>query len=123
MKFIKRKYSRYTRNNAKHEDPLSGLANLFDAAIVLIVALFIAYMAAFQMLDFFNPESDLTIMKKNEGQWQIITKNGKEIKVRKVTDQKIGGDEGMRLGTAYQLKSGQIIYVPEEESKSVISKQ
>lgn len=113
MKYLKRKYSRYN-GNVKHEDPLSGLANLFDAALVFIVALFIAFMATFKMLDFFDPESDLTIMKKNEGQWQIITKKGKEIKVRKVTDEKIGGDEGMRLGTAYQLKSGQIIYVPEE---------
>lgn len=113
MKYLKRKYSRYT-GNVKHEDPLSGLANLFDAALVFIVALFIAFMATFQMLDFFNPDSEMTIMKKNEGQWQIITKKGKEIKVRKVTDQKIGGDEGMRLGTAYQLRSGQIIYVPEE---------
>lgn len=123
MKYLKRKYLYYIRNNAKHEDPLSSLANLFDAAVVLIVALFIAYMVAFQMLDFFNPESNLTIMKKNEGQWQIITKKGKEIKVRKVTDKKIGGDEGLMLGTAYQLKSGQIIYVPEEEPESVISKQ
>ncbi len=114
MKYLKRKYSRYTRN-VKHEDPLSGLANLFDAALVFIVALFLAFMATFQMLDFFDSESEMTIMKKNEGQWQIITKKGKEIKVRKVTDQKIGGDEGVRLGTAYQLKSGQIIYVPEEE--------
>ncbi|MGR3220162.1 MAG: DUF2149 domain-containing protein, partial [Candidatus Anammoxibacter sp.] len=114
MKYLKRKYSRYT-GNVKHEDPLSGMANLFDVALVFIVALFLAFMAAFQMLDFFDAESEMTIMKKSGGRWQIITKKGKEIKVMKVTDQKIGGDEGMRLGIAYQLKSGQIIYVPEDQ--------
>ena len=56
-------------------------------------------------------------MKKDKEKWQIITKKGKEIKVRKVTNQKIGGDEGLRLGTAYKLKTGEIIYVPEGASE------
>lgn len=115
MKFLKRRYTRYTRHD-RHEDPLSGLANLFDTALVFIVALFLAFMAAYKMLDFFDPDSEVTIMKKSKEQWQIITKKGKEIKVKKVTDRKIGGNEGRRLGTAYQLKSGDVIYVPEEDS-------
>ena len=45
---------------------------------------------------------------------EIITKKGKEIKVEKVTDRKIGGEEGTKLGIAYQLKNGRMIYVPEE---------
>jgi len=90
------------------------VANLFDVALVFIVALFLSLMATYQILDFFNPESEITIMKKVEGEWKIITKKGKEIKVRKVTDRKIGGEEGIRLGTAYQLKDGRVIYIPEE---------
>ena len=53
-------------------------------------------------------------MKKVENQWRVITKKGKEIKVKKVTHRKVGGDEGLKLGTAYQLKDGRVIYVPEE---------
>ncbi len=115
MKYLQRRHIRRMRG-VKHEDPLSGLANLFDTALVFIVALFLAFMAAFKMLDFFSPESDITIMKKskNDTKWQIITKNGKDIKVQKMTDRKVSGDEGLRLGTAYQLKNGQVIYVPEE---------
>jgi hypothetical protein len=100
---------------AKQEDPLLGVANLFDVALVFIVALLLSLMATYQILDFFSETSEITIVKKNEdGQMEIITKKGKEIKVEKVTDRKIGGEEGTKLGIAYQLKNGRMIYVPED---------
>lgn len=93
------------------------MANLFDIALVFIVALLLTLMATYQILDFFNPESEITIMKKMNGQWKIIIKKkGKEIKVTRITERKIGGEEGIRLGTAYRLKDGRVIYIPEEES-------
>lgn len=94
------------------EDPLTGVANLFDVALVFIVALLLSLMATFQVLDFFNPESDITVMKKVKDQWQIITKKGTQVKVKKVTDRTVGGEEGFELGTAYQLKDGRVIYIP-----------
>ena len=112
------KYLKKTRPGhllkAKQEEPLHGVANLFDVALVFIVALLLSLMATYQILDFFNPESEITIMKKTDNQWRIITKKGKEVKVRKVTDRKLGGDEGIKLGIAYQLKDGRVIYIPEE---------
>lgn len=124
MKYLKRKFPRRTQS-IKHEDPLSGLANLFDTALVFIVALFLAFMAAFKMLDFFDPESDITIMKKDENtaKYQIITKKGKDIKVQKMTDRKISGDEGLRLGTAYQLKNGQVVYVPDDNERENVEEK
>lgn len=98
-----------------------GVANLFDVALVFIVALFLSLMATFQMLDFFNPESEITIMKKVKDQWQIITKKGKEVKVNKMTDRKVGGDEGIRLGTAYRLKDGRMIYIPNEAGEGALN--
>ncbi len=114
MKYLKN--SRTARSQkAKQEDPLLGVANLFDVALVFIVALLLSLMATYQILDFFSETSEITIVKKNEdGQMEIITKKGKEIKVEKVTDRKIGGEEGTKLGIAYQLKNGRMIYVPEE---------
>ena len=114
MKYLKN--SRTVRlQKAKQEDPLLGVANLFDVALVFIVALLLSLMATYQILDFFSETSEITIVKKNEdGQMEIITKKGKEIKVEKVTDRKIGGQEGIKLGIAYQLKNGRMIYVPEE---------
>lgn len=113
MKYLKKSRQGHLLR-ARQEEPLHGVANLFDVALVFIVALFLSLMATYQILDFFNPESEITIMKKVEGQWKIITKKGEEIKVRKVIDRKVGGEEGVRLGTAYQLKDGRVIYIPEE---------
>ncbi len=50
--------------------------------------------------------------ERADGQLEIITREGTQIKVQKVTDKKLGG-EGERLGTAYRLKNGQVVYVPE----------
>lgn len=113
MRFLKRKRIR-EHINQPLEDPLSGVANLFDASVVFIVSMMIALFMAYNMLDLVNPKSEVTITKKTaDGKIEIITKKGKEIKVQKVTDRRLSG-EGIRLGTAYQLKDGRVVYVPEE---------
>lgn len=100
--------------NHHHDmDPLAGMANLFDASIVLIVSMMIALFMTYNMLEMFDTKSEVTITKKNEqGEIEVISKQGKEIKVKKVTDQQLSG-EGVRLGTAYQLDDGRVVYVPE----------
>jgi hypothetical protein len=112
MSFLKRR-RRFEKYDEPLEDPISGVANLFDASVAFIVSMMIALFMAYNMLDLVNPKSEVTITKKNaDGQMEIITKKGKEIKVKKVTDKKLRG-EGVRLGTAYQLKDGRVVYVPE----------
>ncbi|MEW6658935.1 MAG: DUF2149 domain-containing protein [Thermodesulfobacteriota bacterium] len=112
MSFLKRR-QRFDRYEEPLEDPISGVANLFDASVAFIVSMMIALFMAYNMLDLVNPKSEVTITKKNAaGEMEIITKKGKEIKVKKVTDKKLSG-EGVRLGTAYQLKDGRVVYVPE----------
>jgi hypothetical protein len=119
MKYLKKRNYLSTKKNTIHEDPLSGVANLFDVGLVFIVSLFLALMTTYHMVDFFSETSEMTLIKKNDqGQLEIITKKGKEIKVEKVTDRKTGGEEGVKLGTAYQLKNGRMIYVPYEENKN-----
>lgn len=112
MRFLKR-YKRFEKYDEPIEDPMSGVANLFDASVVFIVSMMIALFMAYNMLDMLNPKSEMTITKKTaDGKIEIITKKGKEIKVQKVTDKKLSG-EGVRLGTAYRLKDGKVVYVPE----------
>ena len=43
---------------------------------------------------------------------EIITKKGNKIKAMKVTKQKAEG-RGERLGIAYKLEDGTMVYVPE----------
>lgn len=112
MRYLKRK-NRFSKYDEPLEDPISGVANLFDVSVVFIVSMMIALFMAYNMLDLMDPKSEVTITKKTaDGRIELITKQGKEIKVRKVTDKRLSG-EGERLGTAYQLKDGKVIYVPE----------
>ena len=92
---------------------MEGVGNLFDVSVVLIVAMLFALFSAFNMMDLFDSKSNVTLIKQNDqGEMQIITKKGKEIKVQKVTDRSMSG-QGTRLGTAYELENGKVIYVPE----------
>jgi hypothetical protein len=53
-------------------------------------------------------------MKKSKsGQMEIITKKGTKIDARKVTKKQAQG-LGERLGTAYRLEDGSMVYVPDE---------
>lgn len=95
------------------EDPIAGVANLFDASIVFIVSMMIALFMAYNMMDLLDPAAEVTMVKKNaNGEMEMITRKGKEIKVSKVSDQKLSG-RGERLGTAYKLPDGRVVYVPQ----------
>ena len=95
------------------EDPLAGVANLFDVSIVFIVGLMITIFSVYNMGDLVNPQSDVTMVKTDaQGQQEIIVKKGQTITAYKMTGEKKQGD-GERLGTAYRLANGQIIYVPD----------
>ncbi|MBU2568130.1 MAG: DUF2149 domain-containing protein [Elusimicrobia bacterium] len=113
MRYLKKR--RFFRDAGEDDDPMSGVANLFDVGLVFIVGLFLALMTVYRIMDFFSETSEITIMKKNkDGRMEIISKKGRAISVERVTDKKIGGEEGVRLGTAYQLKDGRMVYVPDE---------
>lgn len=96
------------------EDPLSGVANLFDVAMVFAVALLVALVVAYSVPELLDDKADITVVK-NPGQpnMQIIIKEGKTLKVLNMTEELAGG-QGSRMGTAYRLESGEIIYVPDD---------
>jgi hypothetical protein len=99
------------------EDPLSGVANLFDVSVVFIVGLMITLFSVFRMEDLVDSSSEVTMVKTNaKGEQEIIVKKGTAITAYKMTGQTSTGN-GERLGTAYRLANGQIIYVPEGDAK------
>ncbi|OHX66661.1 DUF2149 domain-containing protein [Flammeovirga pacifica] len=95
-------------------DSVASVANLFDVAMVFAVALMIALVTRFNMQEFFT-EEDFTIVKNpGKEQMEIITKKGKEItkyKPSESQDKTESGDKGKKIGTAYQLESGEVIYI------------
>ena len=65
-------------------DPLSVVVNLFDVAMVFAVALMVAMVMHMNMTEVFTQE-----------------------------EQQGSGAKGKRVGIAYELENGEIIYVPE----------
>ncbi len=98
---------------AWEEDPLSGVANLFDVSLAFIVALSVALFSMFGARSLFDAQSSWTLTHRAaDGSLEVVRKDGREIKVQRVTDQQLSGD-GDRLGVAYKLADGRVIYVPE----------
>lgn len=96
-------------------DPLSVVVNLFDVAMVFAVSLMVAMVMHMNMTEVFGQE-DYTIVKNpGKDNMEIISKEGKKINTYKASGESTdgAGKQGKRLGTAYQLENGQIIYVPE----------
>ena len=113
MKYFKKKRDLST-GDLGDNDPMSGVANLFDIGLVFIVALIVTLFSVYRLDDLFNEKSELTIMKKNEnGEMEIITKKGKKIKAIKISKDKAKG-RGEKLGIAYRLEDGSMVYVPEK---------
>lgn len=97
----------------EEDDPLAGVVNIFDVSVVFIVGLMIALFSVYRIGDLIDPNSEVTLVKTNEdGVREIVVKRGTEIEAYELTGETLGG-EGERLGTAYRLADGQIVYVPD----------
>lgn len=110
---MKRRKNNFLTDNAT-DDPISSVANLFDVSMVFAVALMVALVTHFNVTEVLT-QDDFT-MVKNPGKenMEIITKKGEKITRYKSNNNKTSkGNKGKRVGTAYQLESGEIIYVPE----------
>jgi len=99
------------------DDPMTGVANLFDIGLVFIVGLLITIFSAYRLQDLFDRTSEMTIMKQNaSGEMELIIKQGTKIKATKVTRETASG-MGNRLGVAYRLEDGSMVYVPDENER------
>jgi hypothetical protein len=105
---------RYRNIIGDAEDPMSGLANLFDTAIGLAIIILVFFTFSLHLPELLSEQSNITVVKNpGEEDMEIIIKEGKEIKHLEMTNETAGG-KGKILGTAYKLETGEIIYVPVE---------
>lgn len=93
--------------DAEHGDPLSGVANLFDTALAFVVALLIAFVSTSSSL-----EGVRSTARQNPSEASQAPRDGEPLERYRLGDRQLGGD-GQRLGIAYRLPSGEVIYVPE----------
>ena len=109
---MKKKYHSFRSVRETDDDPLSGMANLFDIAMVFALALMVAMVVNFKMTELLTEENFTVVKNPGKENMEIIVKKGKEIERYKASGGK-GEGKGKPIGTAYQLESGEIIYVPE----------
>lgn len=100
----------------RNGDPLDGLVNLWDIALVLAVAFLLAALTGVGLSGIVSGE-DLTVVT-NPGQpdMQVITKTGTTIETYDVESGAAASGEGTLIGEFYRLPDGSVIYVPTGES-------
>lgn len=100
---------------AEDDDPMSVVSNLFDVAMVFALALMVALVSRYNMTEMFSQEDFTMVKNPGKENMEIITKEGK--KINKYTPSKDQSsknhNKGKKVGVAYQLDNGEIIYVPE----------
>ncbi len=102
-------------NNREDSDPMSVVSNLFDVAMVFAVALMVALVSRYNMTEMFSQEDFTMVKNPGKENMEIITKEGE--KINRYTPSEDSdpskSDRGKRVGIAYELENGDIIYVPE----------
>lgn len=81
------------------DDPLAGMANMFDLWVVFAVALLLA-------------------LASRSTQQRAPTEQTMKLERFSVGDAQLTG-AGERLGTAYRLQSGEVVYVPDGPQRPV----
>jgi len=104
---------RLLRQEEEH-DPVSVVANLFDVAMVFAVALMVALVTRYQITEIFTTDDFTMIKNPGTEQMEIITREGDVInRFTPSENQDATGTRGRRVGVAYELENGEIIYIPE----------
>ena len=82
------RFMRQKEQPAWEEDPLSGVANLFDVSLAFIVALSVALFSVFGARNLFDESASWTLTHRAaDGALEVVQKEGRDIKVQRVTDQ------------------------------------
>ena len=97
-------------------DPMSVVSNLFDVAMVFAVALMVALVTRYNMTEMFSQEDFTMVKNPGKENMEIITKEGQKINRYTPSEDQDGksGKKGKKVGIAYELDNGEIIYIPEE---------
>ncbi|MGM5631904.1 DUF2149 domain-containing protein [Apibacter raozihei] len=94
-------------------DPLSVVVNLFDVAMVFAVALMVAMVMNLNMTEVFSKEDFTVVKNPGKDNMEIITKEGNKINKYTPSQEKSSGKKGKKVGIAYEMENGEIIYIPE----------
>jgi len=96
----------------RDEDPLSGVANLFDVAMVFALGLMVMLLLYLSIPEVLT-QADMTIVK-NPGQqnMEVIVKSGERIEKLDMLNQTVQTEIVGEVGRIYKTKGGGLVYVP-----------
>jgi hypothetical protein len=96
----------------RNGDPLDGIVNLWDVAIVLAVGFLVAALAAAGVTGLLTNKNMTIVTNPGTPQMQVIVKEGDKItKLDLQGGQQVAG-AGTLLGSFYRLADGTVVYVP-----------
>jgi len=105
---------------AEDDDPILSVVNIIDVFLVVIAVLLIAVIE--NPINPFVTDNAVVITNPGTDRMEISIRRGKEMKHYRSAGQ-IGEGEGQRMGTAYRLKDGTMVYVPEDQAEQVVSRR
>lgn len=103
-------------------NPLAGMANLFDVAMVFAVALMVALVSYLRVPALLQDKDYTVITNPGQPDMEIVVKEGEEIKHYEATDE-TGLGQGELLGKAYRLPDGRVVYVPAETESGLSAEE
>jgi hypothetical protein len=96
----------------RNGDPLDGIVNLWDIAIVLAVGFLVAALAAAGVTGLLTSKNMTIVTNPGTPQMQVIVKEGDTItKLDMQSGQEVAG-AGTLMGSFYKLTDGTVVYVP-----------
>ena len=100
----------------RNGDPLDGIVNLFDVALVLAVGFLVAALSAAGVSGLLTSDNMTIVTNPGTPQMQVIVKDGGQI--TKLDMQSGAEVEGMGtlIGSFYKLADGTVVYVPAGET-------
>ncbi len=96
----------------RNGDPLDGVVNLFDVAIVLAVGFLVAALAAAGVSGLLTSENMTIVTNPGTPEMEVIVKDGDTItKLDMESGAEVAG-VGTLIGSFYRLADGTVVYVP-----------
>ena len=116
MKYMNRKGKRRDEDD---DDPLSGVANLFDVAMVFALGLMVMLLLYLSIPEVLT-QTDMTIIK-NPGQqnMEVIVKSGERIEKLDMMNETVQTEIVGEMGRIYKTEGGGMIYVPSNMTEGV----
>lgn len=113
LRYMKR---RRTQRQDRNGDPLDGVINLFDVAIVLAVGFLLAALTGLGMTDVLTGKDMTVVTNPGTDQMQVIVKSGETIeRLDFEAGEQVTG-VGTLIGSFYRLADGTTVYVPSSET-------